>query len=106
MKESMRVLLAVAAAIVIGAVIAAADTIAPIGALWVNAIRMTVIPLVFSLLITSVVSVADIKSLGRLGRRTLLVFVLIIVGTAAVAIRFARAVLEPQLIAFSSSSSI
>jgi len=100
MNESTRVLLAVAAAIVIGVVVAAfgdartigaADTIAPIGALWVNAIRMTVIPLVFSLLITSVASVADIKSIGRLGRRTLLVFVILIAGTAAVLMPFARA---------------
>src|SRR5262249_897250 len=100
MNESARVLLALAAAVVIGVVIAAfgdaramaaADTIAPIGALWVNAIRMTVIPLVFSLLITSVASVADIKSIGRLGRRTLLVFVLLIAGTAALIMPFAPA---------------
>src|SRR5262245_17486754 len=55
---------------------------------------MTVIPLVFSLLITSVVSVADVKSLGRLGRRTLLVFVLLIVGTAPVVMPFARALVS------------
>src|SRR6185503_19065293 len=100
MNESTRVLLAIAAAIVIGVIIAAfggagaisaADAIAPIGALWVNAIRMTVIPLVFSLLIASVASVADIKSLGRLGRRTLIVFVLLIVGAAAVVMPFAPA---------------
>jgi proton glutamate symport protein len=100
MNESTRVLLAIAAAIVIGVIIAAfggagaigaADAIAPIGALWVNAIRMTVIPLVFSLLIASVASVADIKSIGRLGRRTLLVFVLLIVGTAAVVMPLAPA---------------
>ena len=100
MNESTRVLLAVVAAIVIGLIIAAfgnagiigaADAIAPIGALWVNSIRMTVIPLVFSLLITSVASVADIKSIGRLGSRTLLVFVLLIVGTAAVVMPFAPA---------------
>jgi len=100
MNESTRVLLAVAAAIVIGAGIAAfgdarsigaVDAIAPIGTLWVNAIRMTVIPLVFSLLITSVASVADIRLIGRLGRRTLLVFVLLIAGTAAVVMPFARA---------------
>ena len=100
MNESTRVLLAVAAAIVIGVGIAAfgdartisaVDAIAPIGTLWVNAIRMTVIPLVFSLLITSVASVADIRLIGRLGRRTLLVFVLLIAGTAAVVMPFARA---------------
>jgi proton glutamate symport protein len=100
MNESTRVLLAIAAAIVIGVSIAAfgdartigaVDAIAPIGTLWVNAIRMTVIPLVFSLLITSVASVADIRLIGRLGRRTLLVFVLLIAGAAAVVMPLARA---------------
>ena len=100
MKESTRVLLALVAAIVLGIAVAAshnatliraADAIAPLGALWVNAIRMTVIPLVFSLLITSVASITDIKSIGRLGTRTLLVFVLLIVGTAAVVMPVAPA---------------
>ena len=71
MKESTRVLLALAAAVAIGTAIAAsgnatllraADVIAPIGILWVNAIRMTVIPLMISLLITGIASAADVKS--------------------------------------------
>jgi Na+/H+-dicarboxylate symporter len=49
-------------------------SIQPIGTLWVNAIRMTVIPLVVSLLITGVASVADLRSTGRLGTRALAVF--------------------------------
>src|ERR1051325_1900635 len=85
MKESTRVLLALAAAIVLGAIVAAignaaligaADAVAPVGTLWVNAIRMTVIPLVISLLITGVASAADIKAIGRIGGRTLLTFLL------------------------------
>jgi proton glutamate symport protein len=93
MNERTRVLLALVLAIVGGIAIAisgsasllrAADFIAPIGTLWVNAIRMTVIPLVVSLLITGVASAADIKSIGRLGGRTLLVFVLLLAGTALV----------------------
>lgn len=93
MKESTRVLLALGLAIVAGAVIAAtgnpslvkaADAVAPLGALWVNAIRMTVIPLVVSLLITGVASASEIKSLGRLGGRTLLVFLALLAGTAVV----------------------
>lgn len=56
-------------------------SIQPIGTLWVNAIRMTVIPLVVSLLITGVASVADVRSTGRLGTRTLAVFgALLVVG--------------------------
>ena len=100
MKESTRVLLALVAAIVLGVVVAAthndalaraADAIAPLGTLWVNAIRMTVIPLVVSLLITGVASAADIKAIGRIGGRTLLTFVLLGAGVALVVMPFAPA---------------
>jgi len=100
MKESTRVLLALVAAILLGVLIAAshnasliraADAIAPIGTLWVNGIRMTVIPLVVSLLITGVASVSDIKSIGRLGGRTLVTFVLLLLGVAAIVIPIAPA---------------
>ena len=101
MKESTRVLLALIAAILLGVLIAAshnaslirgADAVAPIGTLWVNAIRMTVIPLVVSLLINGVASVSDIKSIGRLGGRTLVTFVLLLIGVAAVIIPVALAI--------------
>jgi Na+/H+-dicarboxylate symporter len=93
MKESNRVLVALGAAvaggIAIGALgndglLRAADSIAPIGTLWVNAIRMTVIPLVVSLVITGVASATDVASIGRLGGRTVLVFVLLLAGVALV----------------------
>lgn len=107
MKESTRVLVALGAAIAGGIAIAAsasetllraADVLAPIGTLWVNAIRMTVIPLVASLLITGVASATDVKSIGRLGGRTLVVFILLLVGTALVIMPLAPAVfsLLPQ----------
>ncbi len=61
--------------------------IQPIGTLWVNAIRMTVIPLVVSLLITGVASVADLRSTGRLGTRALAVFgALLVVGAVVPAV--------------------
>jgi len=107
MKESTRVLLAlviaIAGGIAIGAsgnaaLIHAADFIAPIGTLWVNAIRMTVIPLMVSLLITAVATATDIKAIGRLGGRTLVVFVLLLTGTAIVVMPFGPALfrLLPQ----------
>src|SRR5213082_1358752 len=94
MHERTRVLVALVLAIIGGIAIAisgsasllrAADFLAPIGTLWVNAIRMTVIPLVVSLLITGVASAADIRSVGRLGRQTLFVF-LALLGIVAVAV--------------------
>ena len=98
MKESTRVLLSLGAAIAGGGAIAAshndalvraADAIAPVGALWVNAIRMTVVPLVVSLLITGVASASDVRTIGRLGGRTLLVFAVLLIGAAAVVIPIA-----------------
>lgn len=83
MKESTRVLVALGAAVTLGiaigasdnaSLVRAADSIAPVGTLWVNAIRMTVIPLVVSLLITGIASASDVKAIGRLGARSLVVF--------------------------------
>jgi len=93
LKESTRVLLALVIGVLGGIAIAAshntslvrtADFIAPVGTLWVNAIRMTVIPLVVSLLITGVASASDIRSIGRLGGRTLLVFLMLLAIVAIV----------------------
>jgi proton glutamate symport protein len=56
----------------------AARWLEPLGTMWVNAIRMTVIPLVVSLMIGTVASVSDIRSIGRLGGRALVLFVLIL----------------------------
>jgi proton glutamate symport protein len=93
MKESTRVLVALGAAVVGGVAIGASgnasllrasDSIAPVGTLWVNAIRMTVIPLVVSLIITGIASATDVASIGRLGGRTLLVFVSLLIAVAVV----------------------
>jgi Na+/H+-dicarboxylate symporter len=72
--------------------LAAADAVTPLGTLWVNAIRMTVIPLVVSLLVTGVASASDVARIGRLGRRTLVVFVAMLAGGAILAIPLGIAV--------------
>jgi Na+/H+-dicarboxylate symporter len=72
--------------------LAIADAIQPIGVLWINAIRMTVIPLITALLITGVASVSDLRSVGRLGGRTLAVFASLLVGSAV-----ASAIIGPLL---------
>ena len=98
MKESTRVLVALGTAIAGGAIIGtsgnaalahAADVLTPIGTMWVNAIRMTVIPLVVSLLITGVASASDVRAIGRIGGRTLLVFGLLLSAVAAIVIPLA-----------------
>ena len=58
----------------------------PLGTLWVNAIRMTVVPLVVSLLIVGVASVADMSTIGRMGARTITCFILLLLMTATLAV--------------------
>jgi proton glutamate symport protein len=47
----------------------------PVGTLWTNAIRMTVIPLVVALVITGVAEHADLRRIGRMGGLAAPVFV-------------------------------
>jgi Na+/H+-dicarboxylate symporter len=93
MSHGTRVLGALVAGLALGAGAAAsgsplavrvAESVAPIGAVWINAIRMTVVPLIVALLITGVAGAADLRGVGRLGARTLLVFVALLTGMAVV----------------------
>ena len=66
--------------------IGAADAVALLGTLWVNAIRMTVIPLVVSLLVTGVASASDVSAIGRIGSRTIAVFIAMLAGATVLAL--------------------
>src|SRR3954468_8704248 len=110
MKESTQVLLGLGVGLGAGIAIAAsqdpsllsaADAITPVGTLWVNAIRMTVIPLVVSLVITGVASASDIKAVGRLGGRTPAVFIGMLAVATVIMIPLAIALFAwlPHLIA-------
>ena len=59
------------------------SVVEPVGTLWVNAIRMTVVPLVVALLIVGVASTADATAIGKLGTRTVTTF-LLLTGVAVV----------------------
>jgi Na+/H+-dicarboxylate symporter len=54
--------------------------IEPVGTLWLNALRMTVIPLVVSLLVTGIASASAAAAAGRIGGRTLLVIAGLLAG--------------------------
>jgi Na+/H+-dicarboxylate symporter len=90
MTQTTRVLFALIAGLFIGVVISVTDVAAlrsfvslgePIGVLWVNGIRMTVVPLVVSLFVTGVAS-ASPSSAGRVGGMALLWFMILIAGAA------------------------
>ncbi len=83
---SIFVLLALVAGLVTGALIRsyapqftnAADIASAFGGLWLNTLRMTVVPLVVSLLITAIASVADTAKTGGLVLRAVILFTVLL----------------------------
>lgn len=92
MSLTARIILALAAGIAVGAAIAAAPAAGlasvllaiaePIGALWLDALRMTIIPLVFAMLVAGVASAAGTAATGGIAARTLLLFALLLLASA------------------------
>jgi Na+/H+-dicarboxylate symporter len=87
----MQVLLALVAGLGLGLLIATSGSpgllaigraLEPLGTLFVNGIRMTIIPLVVSSLIVGIAAAPDTRTIGRLGGRALL-FMLVAVSAAA-----------------------
>ena len=74
--------------------LAIARAVEPVGTLWVNAILMTVIPLVVSNLIVGVASNADSRLVGRIGWRALVIFLVCATASASL-----TALLAPPLVA-------
>ncbi|MGH7569012.1 MAG: dicarboxylate/amino acid:cation symporter [Gemmatimonadales bacterium] len=113
MRSAAGTLLALVIGLVVGAaaaasgnetVSAAVSAIEPVGTLWINAIRMTVIPLVVALVITGVASSPDLRPIGRLGARAIPVFLVLLVAggvfTAVVApLSLDQLVIPPQVAA-------
>jgi proton glutamate symport protein len=91
MSLAARVLMALVLGLVAGVVLAPAETgapavvvawVEPVGALWVNAIRMTVIPLLVSLLLGSITS-SEAGAVARVGGKAVAWFVGLVAGTSA-----------------------
>lgn len=61
----------------------AAGAVEAIGGLWLNLLRMTIVPLVFCLLVTGIVSTADAAATGKLATRAIVLFA---VGMLAAAV--------------------
>lgn len=64
----------------------AVEAVEPLGGVWLNALRITVIPLVFAMLVTGIVSISDAASTGRLAIRALVVFAIMLVLATVYAI--------------------
>lgn len=50
----------------------------PIGSIWLSALRMTVIPLVFGLVVTGIASASDAAAAGAVARKSLLLFAVLL----------------------------
>jgi Na+/H+-dicarboxylate symporter len=103
MSQSSRILLALVIGLVggiaLGAFAPAAvpSTLAvaqPVGQAWLNALQMTIVPLVFALLVTGVAATADAAQAGRLAGRAVALNVLVMSASAILA-----AVLTPAFLA-------
>ncbi len=103
MSLSTRVLIALGAGIAAGIALGQVDpgvsraivaAVEPLGTLFVNAIRMTVVPLVVSSLVVGVASTEDRAMLARVGGRGLMVFVVLLSLSALLA-----AIVTPPLVA-------
>jgi Na+/H+-dicarboxylate symporter len=90
--------LATGAALTAGAsegVIAAATAIFdPVGTLWLSGLQMTVIPLVIGLLFTGIADAAGSAGASRLAGRALLLFTVLLIGTASFSVVFTPWLLE------------
>jgi len=89
MTLTTRVLLGLVLGLTLGIVIAPAETglaatavawIEPVGGLWVNAIRMTVIPLIVSLLLGGITA-SGAKTVAQVGGKAVAWFVALVAGT-------------------------
>lgn len=71
-----------------------AESLKPIGTLFINAIKMLIVPLIFCSLVVGVTSMHDSRKMGRIGGKAIILYL----GTTAVAITiglFLAAVFEP-----------
>ncbi|HEX4712915.1 dicarboxylate/amino acid:cation symporter [Phenylobacterium sp.] len=92
---SVRVLIALVAGLGLGAAAAAyagpevkraIELFESVGGLWLNSLRMTVVPLIFAILVTGVSGVADAAATGRLAVRTLVLILICMTGSALFAL--------------------
>jgi proton glutamate symport protein len=102
MSFTLRVLIGLLSGLAIGIAVSAAGLpwlgwlptlVEPIGILFVNAIRMAVIPLIVASLVVGVASMGDVRKVGTLGGRALALFVVFV----AVATVFGAALAHPLL---------
>ncbi|HEX8231854.1 MAG TPA: dicarboxylate/amino acid:cation symporter [Caulobacteraceae bacterium] len=112
---SVQVLIALALGLAIGAAVAAygasglkagVEGVEAVGGLWLNSLRMTIIPLVFSLLVVGIASVTDAAATGRLAARALGWFAVLIVFASLYAMAAANGILALWPVSAEASAAL
>jgi proton glutamate symport protein len=102
MSQTKRVMAGLVAGIVLGILLAwldtplairVADIVQPFGKLWLNALQMTVVPLVLALVIVGVNQASDAAQSGRIARRAIIIFIILLTAAAVM-----TAVLAPLIL--------
>ncbi len=103
MSQPMRILLALIAGIAAGialaawrpdAAIAGTSLAQPIGTMWLNALRMTIVPLVVALLVTGVAATARAARASKLAGRAIAVFLICLWTSSALGALFTLTLLD------------
>jgi Na+/H+-dicarboxylate symporter len=110
-----RVVIGLIAGLIVGSVIGATHSamalrvvswIEPVGQLWVNAIRMTIVPLVVSLLFVSVARSDASHKLGRLGVVTLATFFALLLFAAVLSLLLAPPLMADMRLSTDAASAL
>lgn len=95
MPLTLQVLLALIAGLGLGLGLSGSDSsvaqstlavLGPVGTLFINAIRMTVVPLVVATLIVGVSSAPDPRAVGRIGARALVLFLIVLAAASGMGV--------------------
>ncbi len=95
MNLSIKILISLVLSVVVGLIAGAENLpfikwwIAPIGTMFINLIKMVIVPIVFTSLVVGMTSLGDLKKLGRIGAKT--VFIYLFTTAIAIMIGFAVA---------------
>ncbi|MFC1236506.1 dicarboxylate/amino acid:cation symporter [Vibrio sp. F74] len=78
-----KIVIGMIAGVIVGAIMGPdAEVLKPIGTLFINAIKMLIVPLIFCSLIVGVTSMQDSRKMGRIGAKAIILYL----GTTAIAI--------------------
>ena len=108
MSQTKRVMAGLVAGIVLGILLAwqspdlglqIAGIVEPFGKLWLNALQMTVVPLVFALVVVGINQASDAAQSGRVARSAIITFVVLLTAAAvmtAVLAPLALSMIQPD----------